>query len=174
MIDLHTGETIRKIRAARSLHDSPYEKVQFLDGMRPRLLDDRGNSRFDIHRTSFAFLGVIFAPGLLALSESGGPLRCLEINRGKEMWKYTPPLGNHILHVGYCENNSRFMAIEWPYEKGGPKRLLQLSEKNGSILGYIDLGEPIDCCFAFSGKFLVTTSGDVIDTATGTATKISS
>jgi hypothetical protein len=118
------------------------------------------------------------APGSIrrvtALSESGGPLRCLKINSGQEMWKYTPPFGNHILHVGYCENYSRFLAIEWPYEKGGTKRFLQLSRKNGSILDYIDLGEPIDCCFAFSGKFLVTTSGDVMDTATGTATKISS
>ncbi|MFN0070918.1 MAG: hypothetical protein ACKVVP_05445 [Chloroflexota bacterium] len=62
VIDLRTGETIRGVRGARSLHDSPYDAVQFLDGTRPQLLDSVGRRRFFVPRTTFAFLDVAFAP----------------------------------------------------------------------------------------------------------------
>lgn len=33
-----------------------------------------------------------------------------------------------------------------------------------TVLGDIELGDPIGCCFGLSGKILIATSGDVIDT----------
>lgn len=74
VVDLRTGETTRTVRGARALHDSRYDSVQFLDGTRPQLIDRVGHRRFQVHRTTFGFLDVTFAPGLLALSEQGG--RC--------------------------------------------------------------------------------------------------
>jgi hypothetical protein len=166
-IDLQTGETRRKVRAARSVHDSPYDKVQFLDGTRPQLLDGAGGRRFYLARTAFAFLDVTFAPGLLVLSESGGPVRCIDLSTGQERWRYNPPPGSHVLCLGYREEEPCFLGVEWPFQKGGAKRLLQLSLNRGVILGTLDLGNPTDCCFALAGRVVVTAEGKILDSATG-------
>jgi hypothetical protein len=155
-IDLRTGETRRKVRAARSLNDSPYDNVCFLDGSPPQLVDETGLRRFIVDRTTFGFLDVAFAPGLLCLSESGGPVRCIDLATGEEQWRYEPPLGSHVLCLGYRAEAPGFLGVEWPFEKGGAKRLLQVS-LDGSILGTHNLREPRDCCFALAGPVVVTT-----------------
>ncbi len=168
VVDLRTGETIRVVRGAQALHDSRYDGVQFLDGTRPQVLESAGRRRFFVDRTTFAFLHVTFAPGLLAVSESGGPVRCLDIASGHERWRYQPTTGRHVLRLGYREAEPSLLGVEWSFEKGGAKRFLRWSLDSGALIGSRDIGEPVDCCFALAGEVIATTRGEVLDVATGT------
>lgn len=163
VVDLHTGETTRTVRGARALHDSKYDTVQFVDGTKPQLVNGTGERMFFVERTTFAFLDVTFAPGLLGLSESGGPVRCVDIRVGLVRWCYQPPVGCHVLCLGYCEAEPSFLGVEWSFEKGGAKRLLRWSLDDGVVIDSLNLGEPIDCCFAMAGKVIVTAEGEELD-----------
>ena len=174
VVDLRTGETTRTVRGARALHDSRYDEVQFLDGTRPQLLNSAGGRRFFVERTTFALLSVTFAPGLLGLSESGGPVRCVDIGTGQERWRYQPQAGRHVRSLGYHEAEPSLLGVEWPFERGGAKRLLRWSLDGGAVIDSLDLGEPVDCCFGLAGEVIVTADGGVLDSATGaTRTRMS-
>src|SRR5436190_2766652 len=42
-VDLRTGTVRYKVRGADSVHESPYEKVTFIDGRRPQVVDRHGD-----------------------------------------------------------------------------------------------------------------------------------
>ena len=167
IVDLGSGNTTRTIRGARSLHDSKYDAVQFLDATAPQLLSAAGKRLFRVERTTFAFLDVAFAPGLLLLTESGGPVRCIEIATGNERWRYQPREGRHVLHLGYREAEPSLLGVEWPFAKGGAKRLVRWSPDSGAVVDSVILGGPVDCCFGLSGEVIVSADGDVRATSTG-------
>ena len=167
VVDLRTGHTERVVRGARALHDSRYDDVQFLDGTKPQVLENAGRRRCFVDRTTFAFLDVTFAPGLLAVSESGGPVRCLDIAAGHERWRYQPTAGRHVLRLGDREAERSLLGVEWPFEKGGAKRLLRWSIDSGVLIDAQEIGGPIECCFALDGEVMATAGGEVLEVATG-------
>jgi hypothetical protein len=75
VINLEKGKIVAimsvEVRGVRWWQDSPFDQIGFVDGAKPHMLaKDR---RYFVKRTTFAFLSAAFAPGLLSLSESGGP-----------------------------------------------------------------------------------------------------
>jgi hypothetical protein len=171
VINLEKGKIVanhvsRSIRAVRSWQDSPFDQASFADGAIPHVLvKDR---RHSIRRTTFAFLSAAFAPGLLGLSEAGGPVRCFDIRDGSEKWRYRSPGSDHVVRLAYREKPAAFVGIEWPLRGDrSPQRLLQFSLEDGRVTEVFDIGNPIGACFARSGLVVVTTAGDVIDTCTG-------
>jgi hypothetical protein len=164
-VDLRSGETIRTIRGARALYESSFEAIRLLDTKRPQVLDGTGNRLFALDRTTFAFLDVSFAPGFLVVSESGGPVRCIDSTTGVERWRYKPKSGRHVLNLGYRNDDSCVLGVEWPYEIGGSKTLVRWSLKDGDILDRKILGQPFDCCFGLGGKVIVLADGSVIPTS---------
>jgi len=166
VVDLQTGQTKRTIRGARAIHDSSFDAVQFLDATNPQLLDDAGQRLFLVHRESFAFLDISFAPGLLVVAEANAAVRCIEIGSGNERWRYQPKNGRHILHLGYRDSEPSVLGVEWQFERGGAKRLMRWSLDSGDVLESLLLGEPADCCFGLSGEVVVLSNGDVLPTST--------
>lgn len=166
-VDLESGETKRSIRGARALYESPFDLVQFLDTSKPQLLHHTG-TRLYLDRTTFAFLDIAFAPGLVALSESGGPVRCIDIADGTERWRYNPKKGHHVLQLGYRKADSRLFGVEWPFQHGGAKTLVSWSLADGELGDRRILGHPLDCCFARNAEVIVLASGEVFPT-TGSA-----
>lgn len=171
VVNLEKGKIVenhvsRTIRGVRSWRDSPFDQASFADGATPRLLvKDRKHS---VKKTTFAFLSAAFAPGLLSLSEAGGPVRCFDIRDGSEKWRYRSPGSGHVVTLAYRERPAAFVGIEWPLRGDtSPQRLLQFSLEDGRVIEAFDIGNPVGACFARSGLFAVTTAGDVIDTCTG-------
>jgi hypothetical protein len=164
VVDLRNGSTTRMVRGARAMRDSRFESVKFLDTRTPQLVDDDLRRRWSLRRTTFAFLDVCFAPGLVLLSEAGGPVRCIDIEGGEEQWRYTPKEGRHVLHLGYHEAARCLLGVEWPYVEGGAKRLIRWSPLDGTVLDSMILGQPADCCFALRGEVIVLSDGRVVST----------
>jgi hypothetical protein len=170
VINLEKGKIIVNhpglaVRGVKSLEASPFDDASWVDSASPHILTK--NRRHRVRRTTFAFLSAAFAPGLLSLSESGGPVRCIDIGDGTEKWGYSSP-GTHVVRLAYRDRPAAFVGIEWPYIRGGPMRLLQFALQDGRITGAFDIGNPVDVCFAQSGRVAVTTAGEIIDTCTGT------
>ena len=164
-VDLRSGDTMRSIRGARALYESSFDSVQFLDVGKPQVLSDEGARVFYLERTTFAFLDVKFAPGVLIVSEADGPIRCIDVVTGKERWRYQPKKGHHVLRLGYREADSSLLGIEWPFEKGGAKTLITWSLKNGEMSDRRIIGHPVDCCFGVGGQVIVMTDGKILPTS---------
>lgn len=169
VVDLESGDTKRTIRGARAFYESGFDPVQFLDCVRPQLIDLNGSRIFRVVRTTFGFLDVAFAPEALVLSESGGPVRCIETTSGREQWRFQPKPGRHVLHLGYRAAERSILGVEWPFEKGGAKRLIRWAVDNGQVIDSLILGEPSDCCFGLAGEVIVLADGKILAT-TPTAT----
>jgi hypothetical protein len=164
VVDLRSGETTRTLRGARALYDSRFESMQFVDAGKPKLLRGAGRRKVFVERTTFAFLDVCFAPGLLTLSEVGGAVRCLDTASGRERWRYQPGAGRHVLHLGYQEAEPCLLGVEWSYAKGGVQRLIRWSPDDGRLIDSTIIGKPADSCFGLRGEVVVLADGQVIAT----------
>ena len=171
VIDVQNGELQRTVRGAEAVYDSKYDDVKFVDAHKPYLLDSDMKRISYIEKTSFAILGAVFAPGLLFISESCGPIRCFDIASGKEQWRYNPEKGSHVLELGYHLERSSLLSIEWPKVRGGDYRLLRLTLEEGKILDSFPINEGGSCCFALDGQILAVARGqkgmEIINTGTG-------
>jgi outer membrane protein assembly factor BamB len=176
-VDVRSGDTKFKMRAAESVYDSPFDPIKVVEIRRPIvrdtagrqlersgraiIQDDAGKPLFRLRRESGGTLDATFAPGLFFLAEVGGPLRCFDLRSGAEKWRYQNPEGSHYLHIGYCGETHTLFGIEWPYEHGGPKTLRCHCADDGEFRGSRDLGEAVTFGFALGGKVLVTSDGEV-------------
>jgi hypothetical protein len=70
-----------------------------------------------------------------------------------------------VLRLGYAdEGGGAVLGVERDYVRGGSKQVVRLDLKTGVVLGYIAITDAVDGCFCFSGKALLTTEYDLIDT----------
>jgi outer membrane protein assembly factor BamB len=171
VLSMHDGKTLQKIRGCRRLWISPFEPIQLADRARLELQTLDASTIAKIDRESFATLSVAFGHGAVAVSEAAGPLRCVETGSGQLLWRYQGPAGSHSLTVGYHSELRRFLAIEWPYEKGGIKSLLLFGIKNGEVEARFPLGSSIIETFCLGGTHLLSSSGWLLDTTTGRLAK---
>jgi hypothetical protein len=147
--------------------ESRYKPISFVDRLRPKLIDVTGNRIAFIRRETFAVLAVAFSPISVCISESGGPVRCLETARGSEIWRYTPPPGVHVLSLEYSCAADCFYGVEWPYAQSGVKNLVRFESKSGQESTVAQIGEPAETTFCMAGEFLLTSLGQLIHLETG-------
>jgi hypothetical protein len=113
-----------------------------------------------VPRLTFGMLDATYGPDSLCLSETGGPVRCLDNECGRERWRYMPPADHHVLAVSYQADRS-FYCVQWDYERGGPVELIRLSHDDGACAGVCSLNTFADAC-SFGIGVILTSSGDVV------------
>src|SRR4051812_41321417 len=118
------GATESRLNGTRTVWESGYESIALVERSRPVLQDRDEKLRFRLPAPKIGFLDVAFAPARLYTTESGGVVRCLSIESGDEPWRYDPGEGKHVLSLAYRPSDSHLVGIEWPYERGGARRLL--------------------------------------------------
>jgi hypothetical protein len=166
VLNRETGKTIKRWTGVRDVWESPYEPVTLLERHALILQSPENRKITSIARETFAALSVAFAPGLVCVSESGGPLRCLDIQTGEERWRFAEK-NQHFLEVAYAEHSSAFVGVCWPYKFGGSFRLLRFQPRSGEVSAVTDLGKSGRFAFCQRGTRLLTSNGLVIDSATG-------
>ena len=171
VLDAETGTDLARYPSTDNVFCSPFQSVELLSKRRQgpvELREVAGRRLATIERTTFAILDVAFGPDRLCLSESGGPVRCLGTEGGEELWRYTPRPGRHALRLGYSPAAAAFFGVEWPYEKGGAKRLLRLDPGSGKATTVLTVQKPsAKEVFCSRGAALLTTEGELIDVTTG-------
>ena len=115
-------------------------------------------------RKTFGLLDVAFAPEFVCTSESTGPISCYHID-GESVWQIDHDDGTHALDLVYDKNRGMFLAITWPYEDGGAQYLLSIQPSTGEIVSSDLLPEDSSLFFAKNGTLLISSTGEVFETA---------
>jgi hypothetical protein len=169
-LDINTGLTLGSLRTICNVFDSPFTQHVLQETLEPnRDLAIVGSTTLLVPRSTFAILDATFSPDALCLSEAGGPVRCLNLETGKERWRYQPPAGNHVLRLSYQADQS-FYGVQWAYERGGPKLLLRFSQSTGAARNVCDLNT-FPHAFGFGHEEVLLSSGDVVSLLTGAITR---
>lgn len=166
ILNRETGKTIKTWTGVRNVWESPYQPVMLLEKRALVLNSSEEQKIASIPPESFAVLCAAFGPGLVCVSESGGPLRCLATQTGKELWRYQKD-GNHFLNVAYAEHAQAFVGVSWPYERGGSFRLLRFEPQSGEVTVVTELGSTGEFEFCLRGTRLLSSNGSISDSATG-------
>ena len=161
LVDVRTGETVEHLRGSRQVVESPWNRARFNDRLKPAIETLTGDKVCAVSRLTFAILDATFAPGRLFVSESGGPVRCLSIASGHELWRYRPARGAHVLQLAYRADDDSVVAVEWPFEHGGPRQLLSFSAAEGVQRSRHEI-EGTAHAFCTNGRCLVMSNRQVL------------
>lgn len=169
VLNIRNGRSKPSYRGVKKLWESPYEPVLLFDrnGRDYRLATEDNQQIATIPRQTFAALDCAFSPNKVCISESGGPITCFNVSTGEQLWQFDCGRGIHALDISYNETSQQFVAVTWPYERGGDHELVTINAESGSgecvqaITGACEFG------FCHKGSLLVTSEGEIRDTATG-------
>lgn len=159
VLNSRTGETLETLRGVRQKKCNPYNDTCLVDGTK---LEIRGNAGKPIvlQRCTFAILDGAFSPGVVYLTESGGPLRAIDCTNGALLWEYIPENGSHFPSIGYNAITKTLFGVLWPFEKGGAKTLWQFDPSTGLVISRMILEDnPVETEFAYRGSRLITSNG---------------
>jgi hypothetical protein len=165
-VEASTGITLETIKNARAYiegHDGtallvPWERSS------PYVLIDR-RRRIKIERLTFALLATAFASDCVFVSESGGPIRCLNYSNGGARWMFTPDPGSHALRLHYSPTNDLLYAIIWQFDRGLFRHLVSFDPRTGEHEFMRELSSWEEC-FIPVREHLLTSDGLIIDLAT--------
>lgn len=172
VLNLESGKSQRELRGVHDLWESYYEPVRIFDRRKKpfELVGEDEKVFARIERKTFAALSHVFAPGKVCISESGGPVSCYSTADGAPLWTYKPGAGVHALKVGYREDTNTFYAVTWPYQRGGERKFVTFAAETGEAEVLQVLGSAREICPCSRGNVLLSSEGELLDTATGLAT----
>ena len=172
VLDFETGQSLDAWRGVRRVFESPFEPVVLLDQTRAMMRRVDTGTAMPVTRMTFAFLDAAFGPKSVCLSESGGPVRGLDTKGGREIWRYQPPAGCHVLRLQYVATERAFAAVEYSYTRQGcPRALVWLDADTGQRQHVVDIGSVAEAEFCSEGLALLTSDGDLVSTRTGTLSR---
>jgi hypothetical protein len=166
VLNRETGKTIKTWAGVRDVWESPYQPVMLLEKRTLVLQSPEERKIASVRAETFAVLCVAFGPGLVCVSESTGPLRCLSTETGEERWRFQEK-GQHFLEVAFAEQTQAFVGVCWPYEHGGSFRLLRFEPQSGEASVVTELGKAGEFEFCLRGTRMLLSDGSVMDSATG-------
>lgn len=164
-IDAATGATFQVIRDAKGYIESAHGCVLIIPKSKPNYLL-LCEQEVPIPKLTFAALDVAFTEDAVCLTESGGPVRFIDLATGAERWRYEPPSGSHILRFHYSDRDGFLYGILWHYKKGLFRNLVRFDAQTGQSTNICKL-DSWNEAFLECTHQLVTTSGDIIDLSTG-------
>ena len=156
-----TGETVDALRGYREVWVSPYGRTVAM-GTRSRGCQIFGMKDFRVPPASWAVLDVAFSPELMCITEARGPVRCFDLAKGKELWRYLPPSETHVTTLSYSEATQCFHGV---LIGTLPNRLIRFDR-----LGAVQMITGLTCwmgVFLDHGSRFLTVEGNEIDVQSG-------
>ena len=159
LLDPLSGETIQTLRGAVDLVASPYAPVCLVVQRRGEIeLRSTEDWRCLWKRSlaSFAVLDAAFSADGVVVAEAAGPMRGFSLD-GNERWSRKLP-DTHVLQTSWEQTGGSWFGIEWSFQHGGPKRLIQL-DPAGQLIAQAIVGDVAETEFLGGGQYLVTSAG---------------
>jgi hypothetical protein len=165
LADALTGQIVETYQDRKQQFDGPngHALIVPLSGAKYLI---GGPKYTSIPRLTFAILDVAFGTDTLCVTESGGPVRCVDGTSGIEKWRYEPPEGSHVLKLYFDDIAECCYGVLWHYEKGQFRHLIRLNAKTGRATHLRDLTSFAEA-FAPATRQLVTSAGELIDLSNG-------
>lgn len=166
LLDSEDGRDLEFIVGLEDLYDSDYSKALLLEKRKRNYILKNGKPK-RIPRLTLAILDATFGTQSVAISESGGPVRCIDSSTAAELWMFLPPKDSHILKLWFRNADGNFYGVVWNYQKDNFRHLVRLNAANGRARTLCNLDSweeaycpKLDC--------IVTSSGTVIELSEGT------
>lgn len=168
-LSLKTGQSKSSLRGIQDMVQSVYDECILIDrkGNDYKLVNAANKQIAVIPRATFAALDFAFGPHKLCVSESGGTVRCFDTTNGEMVWEYNPGRGVHALRLGYNDSSHLFVAITWPYAKGGEYQLVTITPGTGQVATVAAISGSHTFEFCLKGSSLLSSDGKIRDTTTG-------
>jgi hypothetical protein len=160
-----TGETLEKVNAVKRVYDSPHADLRLIE-RRHRNYFLKGKTEVQVPRLTAALLDAQFSTDSVCLSESGGPVRCVDTKSGEERWRYEPPKGTHVLRLGYRKADRCFYGVEREYVSGTARKLLRFAAEDGHRQELRNL-RSWDETFCMEADCMVASNGEVVSLSDG-------
>lgn len=163
-LDVRTGSEVSKLARALEVIPSQYGPHELVV-KRDRYLI-RGRDDIEIPAASFALHTAAFSPDRLCLSEPRAGSRCISIQTGETLWRHG---SIHFNHAAFDCSDQQFYCVAGfetdPYEAF----LVRLASELERCDVLVAFGRKCWTeAFTPSGRFVVTASGEVYETSTGT------
>lgn len=112
-------------------------------------------------------LDAAFGVDTVAIAESAGSVRILSLDSGRDVARYDPKDGVHALQLAFCAKRNAYLALLWPYQHGGSKRLVKIDSKSGGVSTIAAVGQPAETGFSIPLDALVCSTGELVELETG-------
>jgi WD40 repeat protein len=165
LLDAASGKTLDALTGLRDIFDSEYSPDLLLE-KRKRDYILRKEKTLQIPRLTSAILDVAFGPQSLAMSEAGGPVRCINSFTGIELWRHSPGKHIHFLKLWYRQTDRNFYGVQWEFQKGSFRSLVRFDANGGepNMICQLNSWEEVHCPKL---DCIVTSSGAVLDLSDG-------
>lgn len=169
IFDIHTGLDIENVSGAKCFFNSKYLEIDIIDKSSKIQIVDRETRKIkaNIGRQTFATLDLDIADNCFAISESGGPLSCYDIQSGQLKWRIPVSEDGHFLRISFNDELDTFLSVSWPFMKGGNKKLKYINKDSGEIEREIIINCPTETEFALNGNILITSDREIINIRSG-------
>lgn len=162
-LDGATGRIVETLAGVRRVFEG-HGGVRFLDRARP-VIERPGRTSLKVDRESSAILDVAIGPSSICLAEMGGPVRCLSLDSGAELWRCPLPKNEHVIAVSHCASIDAFVAVSFEYQESGNQTLIRIGP-SGEATRLAALGGHVaELCLG--GEALLLSDGRLLASATG-------
>ena len=162
VLDSFNGNIIKKENGNCKKFDSEYNDFTITVKYKKYYNIVNGNINSNIPLKSFSFLDLCIGVNNFYVSEVAGNLRCISLEKGEELWSYTPETGKHFLKVCYNMDFEIVYCIQYQYDNSSKNELFVFDANTGLIIYNLNLkNNLIDRCFDKYGKILLTLKGDI-------------
>jgi WD40 repeat protein len=165
LLDSANGKTLDALTGVRDIFDSAYS-AELLLVKRKRIYILTKEKTLQVPRLTFALLDVAFGPQTIAISESAGPVRCLDSSTGNELWRQSPGKQIHYLRVWYRQTDGNFYGVPWDFRTGSFRSLVRLDANSGKPTVVCSL-HSWDEVYCTKSDRLITSNGEVINLSDG-------
>jgi len=165
LLNAANGKTLDALTGVRDIFDSEYS-ADLLLVKRKRDYILKKEKTLQIPRLTFAILDVAFGPQSLAISESGGPVRCIDSYTGTELWRQSPGKQIHFVRLWYRQIDRNFYGVLWDFQTGSFRSLVRLDANRGhqNVICQLNSWEEI---YSTKSDRVVTSNGEVLDLSGG-------
>ena len=165
-VDARSGVTVELLEHTGRYIDGPDDYALLASSSKPSYVIVRRDDKVSVPKLTFALLDATFGSTSVCLTESGGPVRCIDCPTGTERWRYTPPDDSHVLRLHYNRLDSFFYGIVWHYEKGQFRYLARFEAETGKAIRVCDLNSWAEV-FSEATQQLITSGGEIISLSSG-------
>jgi len=164
-----TGRTLDVQHGIQHIYPSPFEKAVIASARRLELHSPFASPKGELARTTFAELDCAFSPSEVTISESGGPVRCFDLETLKLLWTHCPGEGTHFLRLCFSKPFDCFVGIRYHYEDETDPllRIVRFERWTGRVIGSVEMGEPGLQEFCLEGTAVLTSGSDLVCVDTG-------
>jgi hypothetical protein len=155
------------------MRDSPYDRVSILhsevQGYRMAAFSG-AHVKVGLrvhHPKVFMPLDFAFSPGRAYVSESGGPVSCIDIRTGHVSWQWSAGPATHAVQVAYNHDSGKLCAVVFPYQEGDTCSLFAIDVGTGTAEETISAAIATPAAFCQKGTMLVSADGAVRATKDG-------